>query len=212
MAQPGGAEGRMARDLERLIFFSDAVVAITITLLVIELLRLPDLGSQPSDADLRAALASLAPQIFSVVLSFVVIALWWTTHHRLFSSVVRLDGWLLVLDLAFLSVVAFLPFPTSVLASTTLPTSVALYGVTNAAIGYLIVAMREHADRADLLAADVPRDVFRRRTRRSLLAPTVFAASVPLAYVSGVIAAWSWNLIWVLTLALRRWRGPSGPY
>jgi uncharacterized membrane protein len=203
--------GRARRDLERLVYFSDAVVAIAITLLVIEL-RLPDLGPAPTEADLRAALLDLAPQIFSVLLSFAVIALWWTTHHRFFSSVERLDGWLILLDLAFLGAIAFLPFPTSMLGQVVLPTSVAMYAATNAAIGFLLVGMREHADRADLLAADVPREVFRRRTQRSLVAPAVFAVSIPVAYVAPVVAGWSWNLIWILTIVVRRWRGPAGPY
>lgn len=202
---------RAGRDLERLVYFSDAVVAIAITLLVIEL-RLPDLGPAPTEADLRAALVDLAPQIFSVALSFAVIALWWTTHHRFFSSVERLDGRLIVLDLAFLGAIAFLPFPTSILGMVLLPTSVALYAATNAAIGFLLVAMRKHADRADLLAPDVPREAFRRRTQRSLLAPAVFAASIPVAYVSPLVAAWGWNLVWILTILYRRWRGPAGPY
>jgi uncharacterized membrane protein len=178
---------------------------------VIEL-RLPDLGPAPTETDLRAALADLTPQIFSVVLSFAVVALWWTTHHRFFSSVERLDGWLIVLDLAFLGAIAFLPFPTSILGQVLLPTSVALYAANNATIGFLLVAMREHADRADLLDPSVPRDTFRLRTQRSLLAPAVFAASIPVAYLSPLIAAWAWNLIWILTIAVRRWRGPAGRY
>ncbi len=212
MTVPGGDRERSARSLDRLVFFSDAVVAIAITLLVIEL-HLPDLGPHPSDADLRSALAGLAPQIGSVVLSFVVIAVWWATHHRFFASVVRLDSPLLVLDLAFLGAIAFLPFPTNILGqTTTLPTAVALYAATNALIGYLVVAMRQHADRADLLATDIDLGLYRGRTVRSLMTPTVFLISIPIAFVSGQLAAWSWNLVWVLIIVLRRLRGPTGPY
>ncbi len=208
---PVDSAQRQARDLERLVFFSDAVIAIAITLLVIDL-RLPELPPITTDAELRAAIAALAPRLFGFFLSFIVIGMWWTTHHRFFGSVVRLDGRLIVLDLAFLGAIAFLPFPTSVLGRTTLPTAVALYAATNAVIGYLVVGMRIHADRSGLLDPLVPLDQFRRRTRRSLIAPTVFAASIPLAVVAAIAAAWAWNLIWIATLGMRRVRGPAGPY
>jgi TMEM175 potassium channel family protein len=213
MADPESsvAERGQARDLDRLVFFSDAVMAIAITLLVIDL-RLPSLPPITTEAELRSALADLAPRLFSFFLSFAVIGLWWTAHHRLFGSVVRLDGRLLVLDLAFLGAIAFLPFPTSILGLTLLPTSVALYAGTNAVIGYLIVTMRTHADRQGLIDASVPRDLYRTRTLRSLIAPSVFALSIPLAYIAPVAAVWSWNLVWIATAAVRRLRGPSGPY
>lgn len=209
--EPTAAERRQERDLDRLVFFSDAVMAIAITLLVIDL-RLPALPPITTDAELRAALGDLAPRLFSFFLSFAVIGLWWLNHHRFFGSVARLDSGLLVLDLAFLGTIAFLPFPTSILGGTTLPSSVALYALTNAVIGYLIVGMRFYADRHALLDPTVPLDAYRRRTDRSLIAPTVFAMSIPLAYVATVLAAWSWNLVWIVTLILRRLRGPAGPY
>ncbi len=202
---------RQARDLDRLVFFSDAVMAIAITLLVIDL-RLPDLPPITTDAELRAAMADLAPRLFSFFLSFTVIGMWWTTHHRLFGSVARLDNRLLVLDLAFLGAIAFLPFPTSILGRTPLPTAVGLYAATNAVIGYLMVGMRFSADRRGLLDPAVPVGQFRTRTRRSLIAPTVFAVTVPLALVAATAAAWAWNLVWIATLVVRRLRGPAGPY
>ena len=211
MPEPIPDRSRAQRDLDRLVFFSDAVVAIAITLLVIGL-HVPNLPPDATDADLRAALLAMVPQFFSVILSFAVIALWWTTHHRFFASVARLDGRLIVLNLFFLSAIAFLPFPTSLLGQGALPTAVALYAATNAAIGYAIAGMREYADRAGLLAPDIPRDAFRLRTRRSLVAPTVFAASILVAPINPVVAGWSWNLIWILTLVIRHYRGPSAPY
>ena len=58
------ADRREARDLDRLVFFSDAVMAIAITLLVIDL-RLPDLPPITTEADLRAALLELGPRLFA---------------------------------------------------------------------------------------------------------------------------------------------------
>ena len=205
------ADRREARDLDRLVFFSDAVMAIAITLLVIDL-RLPDLPSGATDADLRAVLIELAPRLLAFFLSFAVIGLWWVSHHRFFGSVLRLDSWLVVLDLAFLGAIAFLPFPTSILGTSVLPTSVALYALTNAVIGYLLVGLRTYADRKALIDPVVPLDLYRRRTTRAALAPTVFAASIPIAYVAPIAAAWSWNLVWIGILISRRLFGPVGRY
>jgi uncharacterized membrane protein len=203
------ADRRETRDLDRLVFFSDAVMAIAITLLVIDL-RLPDLPPITTEADLRAAILELGPRLFAFFLSFGVIGLWWSSHHRFFGSVVRVDGPLLWLDLAYLAAIAFLPFPTSILGTTLVPTSVALYALTNAVIGYLLVGLRTYADRRALLDPAVPLDLFRRRTRTAWIGPTVFAVSIPIAYVAPVAAVWSWNLVWIGILIARRVFGPVG--
>ena len=61
--------------LERVIFFSDAVFAIAITLLVIDL-RLPDLGNDTTEAQLESALGAVAPRVFAYALSFAVIGVY----------------------------------------------------------------------------------------------------------------------------------------
>lgn len=98
----------------RLVFFSDAVYAIAITLLVIDL-RLVGSGELDSPA-LAQALWSMWPQLLSYVLSFLVIGSLWGSHHRKFRYINRYDGRLVWLNLLLLMVIAFIPFPTSVLA------------------------------------------------------------------------------------------------
>ncbi len=101
--------------LERLIFFSDAVFAIAITLLVIEI-------HVPTPADARAAggydhaLIELLPNFMAFLISFAVIARFWTGHHQAFSLRARFDRGLLVPNFALLLCVAFLPFSTAFLA------------------------------------------------------------------------------------------------
>ena len=80
-AAAAAASGPRTFDPERLTLFSDAVMAIAITLLVIDL-RVPELGPDPTEAALEAALRSLVPQLFAFFLSFVVIAVWWNGHRR----------------------------------------------------------------------------------------------------------------------------------
>src|SRR5215472_2918297 len=90
---------------QRLLFFSDAVFAIAITLLVLDL-RLPP-GSQVFD------LAAVRQQIIGFVVSFYVIGRFWLSHHALFEGVAGYDVRLLATNLLFLAAVVFLPFPTT---------------------------------------------------------------------------------------------------
>ncbi len=96
-------------ELERLVFFSDAVMAIAITLLVVEL------SIPAATEDVGDALLDRWPQMLSFVLSFLVIGIFWMAHHRIFRYVARIDQRLIWLNLLFLMCVAFLPFPTAVL-------------------------------------------------------------------------------------------------
>jgi len=92
------------------VFFSDAVFAIAITLLVIDI-RMPEGAAIADGHDLAAALWSLLPQFLGFLVSFVVIGSFWISHHRMFRLVRTMDGTLLFLDLLFLLFVAFIPFP-----------------------------------------------------------------------------------------------------
>jgi uncharacterized membrane protein len=101
--------------MERLVFFSDAVFAIAITLLALEI-RLPDLEEPVTNEALLHALQSLGSSYLGYVLSFLVIGGFWIGHHRRFRYIVRYDKRLLYLNLVFLMLVAFMPFPSSVIS------------------------------------------------------------------------------------------------
>lgn len=103
-------------NLERMVFFSDAVFAIAITLLVIEI-EVPKLPANASRADAWHEFAALSPNLFAFALSFLVIGRFWMGHHKLFSHVVRFDERLLWPNLLFLLGIAFMPFATGFLGS-----------------------------------------------------------------------------------------------
>jgi uncharacterized membrane protein len=99
--------------LERMILFSDAVFAIAITLLVIEL-KVPEIErSELTEGKLLAALAHLIPKFFGFIISFMFIGIYWSVHHRLFSFAVNYSPKLLRLNLLFLFAVALMPFSTA---------------------------------------------------------------------------------------------------
>ena len=92
--------------------FSDGVFAIAITLLIIEI-AVPHVQGGDSLGD---ALADQWPSYFAYVLSFVTIGIYWANHHSFFRLFLRTDHTFLILNVFFLMCIAFLPFPTAVLA------------------------------------------------------------------------------------------------
>ena len=94
------------RGLDRLVNFSDATVAIALTLLV---LPLTDLARE-EDHDGVAALADHTSEIIAFLISFLLIAVIWTEHHRLFEELVAYDGPLLVLNFIWLLAIVMIPF------------------------------------------------------------------------------------------------------
>ena len=100
--------------LERLIFFSDAVFAIAITLLVIEI-HVPVLGPVGDRAFIEA-LVHLIPSFVGFMLSFLVIARFWTGHHSAFNLIARYDASLLRPNIYLLMAIVFMPFATAFMA------------------------------------------------------------------------------------------------
>ena len=101
-----------ALSLERLVFFSDAVFAIAITLLVLEL-KIPHLERSP--ARFAPAMLQLMPQLFAFTLSFLVIGRFWMSHHQLMDHVSRFDSGLLWPNMLYLMSIAFMPFSTALI-------------------------------------------------------------------------------------------------
>lgn len=101
-------ENRKQFQLERMILFSDAVFAIAITLLVIEI-KVPVLPHGDVHA-FREAMVEKIPEFFGFFLSFCVIGQFWVSHHRLFGYITAYDNGLLWLNLHMLFWIALVPF------------------------------------------------------------------------------------------------------
>jgi uncharacterized membrane protein len=108
----GDTSGDLA--LDRLVFFSDAVFAIAVTLLVLDI-HVPNLPRAVSIGDSWNAFAELTPSFFAFVLSFLVIGRFWMGHHERFRSVRRFDARLMWPNMIYLLAIAYMPFATAFL-------------------------------------------------------------------------------------------------
>jgi uncharacterized membrane protein len=103
-----------AGDTNRLEAFSDGVIAIAITLLVLEI-KVPNL-EEGTPGDLWRALGAQWPVYLGYVISFFTIGIMWANHHTIFRSIWRTDHTLIVLNLLLLFFMATIPFPTALMA------------------------------------------------------------------------------------------------
>lgn len=114
MQNPLHNELKKEFQLERMILFSDAVFAIAITLLVIEM-KIPEIDKHLLSEDfLQEKLAELIPKFVGFLISFMIIGLYWTIHHKLFGFVINYTPKLLWLNLLFLLAIALMPFSTGI--------------------------------------------------------------------------------------------------
>jgi uncharacterized membrane protein len=103
------------RDTTRLEAFSDGVIAIAITLLVIEI-HVPPHDEIHDNGDLWSALWDLWPSYLGYLISFVVIGIMWANHHLIFKQIARVDHYLILINTLYLLLVGFIPFTTGLLA------------------------------------------------------------------------------------------------
>ena len=201
--------------LERVIFFSDAVFAIAITLLAFDV-RLPELAANQTNASLFEALLALGPAIFAFILSFAVIAALWVGHYQTFRVINRIDGRLMALNLGFLFCIAALPFPTSVIAQEgDVPVAAALYAAFGVLTGTMSLILWRYPARAGLVISTVTPGIERYITYRISVVPIMFALSVPIAFVNPYLAWFWWIAIFVIQqlvarrFSIERVRDPS---
>lgn len=180
--------------LERLVFFSDAVFAIAITLLSIEL-RLPETDASLTNSELWQAILSIWPKYLAFVISFLVIGGLWIGHHRRFRHIKRYDRRLVFLNLLLLMAVAFVPFPTSLISDYGNRTATVFYAMVMILINAISATTWWYASRHDrLIDPQLSQSERRRQMLVPLLIGGVFALSIGLAFIDDDLAKYSWIL------------------
>lgn len=109
---PISHDTRKEFQLDRMILFSDAVFAIAITLLIIEI-KIPEITRPITEQKLTDALISVLPKFIGFIVSFFLIGLYWTIHHSIFGYVINYTSKLLWINLLFLFGIVLMPFSTS---------------------------------------------------------------------------------------------------
>ncbi len=187
------------RDVESVAFFSDAVFAIAMTLLIIGV-RVP---SGTTAGTLGDALRGLGSSFASYGISFMVIGLYWLGYHRQVHLMEHLDGGGLLITLLFLMSVAFLPFPTLLVNNDFGPVAVIFYAASIAATGILLGILWLYAGRRGLLR-DVDARLDTYYTLRAFYAPLIFLLSIPVAVAAPRAATYVWILVFLGRPILRR--------
>lgn len=174
----------------RLEVFSDAVFAIAITLLVLDV-RVP---AQDGGA-LAQALAEQWPHYAAHAVSFLTIAIVWVNHHTQFTHIARADRTLLFANLLLLFWVAFIPFPTALVADYLRAgggdarVAAVVYTTTLELTSVTFLLLWRHARRAGLLAENEPPDQVGRLIRRNMVGQTAYLAGILLAVTASAAAS-----------------------
>jgi uncharacterized membrane protein len=192
-------------EYDRVVFFSDAIFAIAITLLAVNL-RVPEGGGFGSAHELSKAI----PSIRGFWISFAVIALFWMGHHSVFRYIVAADRPLILLNLLFLGAIAFLPYPTDVISqASTQRAAVIFYASCGAFAGLAETALWLYAAYSSAgLTDDSIAGVRLFFLLRIVRIPAIFLISIPIALVDPVLALWAWLLIWLSGVVLNTF-GPK---
>jgi uncharacterized membrane protein len=175
----------------RLEAFSDGVLAIIITIMVLEL-------KVPHGADL-AAVRPLVPVFLSYVLSFIFVGIYWSNHHHLLQAIRHVDGRILWANLHLLFWLSLIPFVTGWMGENhfaALP--VAFYGIVllAAAIAYFILtrALISHHGRDSALAKALGKDF---KGKASMV---FYVAAIPLSFVTPWLACALYVLVAIMWL------------
>jgi uncharacterized membrane protein len=183
--------------LERVVFFSDAVMAID--------LKPPAIDPSQAITELPRQLASIGPSFMTFLISFVVIGIYWISHHRYFGYIRNYDTRLMLLNLVFLFFIVCMPFLANLLGQYgSVPIVLIMYTLAVAALGVSMALIWWYASRNHLIAEDLDTQSIRMINIRLYASPIMFLVAIPFAYVSSTAVIMIWWLSPLAVLAAMR--------
>jgi uncharacterized membrane protein len=189
----------------RLLALSDGVIAIALTLLVLQL-KVPvasDLANPDSSADLAAELAKGSAHLISYVISFYVIAQFWLVHRQVFHRFGEHEEGLEWTNFVFLFAITVMPFTSAILgAFVTNPLAVDIFALNLLLASVATQAMIFIGRRQGLVVSDARERAAR---VRALVVPVIMTISIGLSWWSTRAAMYSWILIAFLPGVIDRW-------
>ncbi len=210
MSTDSGPSGR--RDdlpgVERLLTLTDGVVAIALTLLVLQL-KVPPLtqvADQTSASELARELGNGADQLISYVISFYVIAQFWLVHHRVFREITGQREGLVWWNFAFLFTITVMPFTSNLLGEyASNPLAVDIFAVNLLLASLATQATLTYGRRKGLLNPQADARELREGQTRAVATAIVICLSIGLAWVNTDVAKYCWLLIAVAPRVANRW-------
>lgn len=173
----------------RLEAFSDGVIAIIITLLVLEI-KVPHIDGEVNAQKIIAALISIAPKFFSWVLSFFMLLIMWINHHRIFNELEKTNNNLLWLNGVLLFFMSFVPFPTAFMGDYfTQPMSIFFFGICLMFVGIAFYFLRAYIlKKPELLKKESDIIHQKKLARKTLLGPMFYLIGALSSFISVIIA------------------------
>ncbi len=179
----------------RLEAFSDGVIAIIITIMILEL-KMPDLSKDSSTGDIWSHLNHLLPYFITYAFSFMMIAIFWTNHHHMFHLLENTDEHLLWQNFIFLFLLSLIPFATSIVGSNPfIPIAPAIYGVVMLLTTFSFTIMRHYTIRKKLIHKDenkeLTQNIFKvsfQGRMKAIIGTLIYLIAIPMAYVNVYIA------------------------
>jgi len=211
-ANPGrtGQPEEDAPSVDRLLTLSDGVVAIALTLLVLELKVPGRVLPSTSASALAAQLAEGTDHLVSYLISFYVIANFWLIHHRVFRQLTGQRESLAWWNFVFLFTISIMPFTSDLIGEyPENPLAVSIFALNLLLASLSTQVVLEVGRRQGLAAPEDPRAA-RAGVMRAVGTSVVIVASIGLAWVNTDVAKFSWLLIAVVPAVVDRWLRRSG--
>ena len=182
------------RGVERFIFFTDAVFAIAITLLALEL-RMPESADLDSETSVITGLLATIPSFFGYTLSFIVIGAIWATHVRKYRALVEYNKTFVLLNIILLLFVAFIPFPTALVSHSDTKTATILYASTFVMIAITSFIAWKYAINKKFLSANITESAIKSGLQNSVIMGCVFLLYIVIELFNADAAKFFWLLI-----------------
>jgi uncharacterized membrane protein len=190
-------------DLGRIVAFTDGVMAVAITLLVLNI-EVPDVDG----AELDEEMVDLLPSLAAYLLSFALVGRFWIVHHAMFERLRAFDGTLMALNLVFLAAICLIPFASELFDQyDSEPIAAAVFGGVLGVASFVNWYMHLHT-----LGSGLVKEVHRGETAEfaspvAFGITALFLISVPAAFVTPTLAQALWISTIVLRYPLRRLTG-----
>ncbi len=185
-AEPDPSRGPYPRGtaaFDRVIFFSDAVFAIALTLVAVEI-GIPVVADRESNTELFTALLEKAPTIAAFVFAFFWVAFYWRANHAFTTRLTAMNGRYIAAVLVYLALIALLPFPAATLGEYYNAVAVSFFLAFMALVSAMEVVLLLVADRSDLLEPRLSRQSRRYEVTSSLVPVFAAVVAIPITFLS----------------------------